>query len=180
MKTEDDLRDYWRALMKVVKRPVIMSGIAAAAAMTAIICFLAYIRDTVKTPEDVEEKLDTKALGTVQHETKYKTIKSRIQHKKKSILITNATTGFGFVETFKKLRTRIDYAMRKKGYKTLMVSSVLEDEGKSTVAVNIALAMKRKYEKVLLVDADMKKSALHRSRGAGSLTNGRTSSFACA
>ncbi len=148
-----------------VKRPVIISGLAAAVAVIALICFLAYIRDTVKTPEDVEEKLDTKSLGTVQHENKYKTIKSKIQRKKASILITNATTGFGFVETFKKLRTRIDYAMRKKNYKTLMVSSVLEDEGKSTVAVNIALAMKRKYENVLLVDADMKKSALHKIMG---------------
>lgn len=144
------------------KRSVLLSGLIAAAAMIALICFLAYIRDTVKTPEDVEKKLDTKSLGTVQHENKYKTLKSRIQHKKTSILITNSTTGFGFVETFKKLRTRIDYAMRKNGYKVLMVSSVLEDEGKSTVAVNVALAMKRKYENVLLIDADMKKSALHK------------------
>lgn len=148
-----------------VKRPVIMSGIASAVAVIALICIITYLRDTIKTTEEVEEKLDAKLLGTIQHEVKHKTLKSKIQNKKKSILISDATTGFGFVESFKKLRTRIDYAMRKENFKTLMVSSALEDEGKSTVAANIALAMKRKYDNVLLVDADMKKSALHKIMG---------------
>lgn len=145
-----------------VERPVILSGIVAVAALIILICLFAYLRDTVKTPDEIEEKLDAKLIGTVQHERKYKTLKAKLRRKKKSILITDSTTGFGFVETFKKLRTKIDYAMRKGNYKVLMVSSVLEDEGKSTIAANIALAMKRKYKNVLLIDADMKKSAMHK------------------
>ena len=143
-------------------KPVVLAGLAAVVAMAALFCVVAYIRDTVKTSEDAEDKLDAKVLGTVWHESKYKTLKSKLEHKKTSILLTNSTTGFDFVETFKKLRTRIDYAMRKNKYKTLMVSSVLEDEGKSTVAVNLALAMKKKYDKVLLIDADLKKSSLYK------------------
>lgn len=145
-----------------IKRPVILSGLAAAALFIVIICVAAYLRDTVKSVDEAEEKLDTKALGIIRHEKKYKTLKSKIRHKKTSILITNPTTGFDFVETFRKLRTRIDYAMRKNDYKTLIVTSVLEDEGKSTVATNLALSMRKKHEKVLLIDADLKKPSLHK------------------
>ena len=130
--------------------------------MIVLLCGLSYLRDTVKTEEDAENKLDTKVLGTVRYENKYKTLKSKLRHKKTSILITKPTTGFDYVESFKKLRTRIDYNMRKDGFKTLMVTSAAEDEGKSTVSVNIALAMKKKFDKVLLIDADMKKSAMHK------------------
>ena len=143
-------------------KPVALAGFAAIFAVAALLCVIAYIRDTVKTAEEAEDKLDAKVLGIVRHESKYKTLKSKLQHKKTSILLTNSTTGFDFVETFKKLRTRIDYAMRKNKYKTLMVSSVLEDEGKSTVAVNLALAMKKKYDKVLIIDADLKKSSMYK------------------
>ena len=143
-------------------KPVALAGMAAMLATAVLFCVLAYLRDTVKTAAEAEDKLDTKVLGVVRHESKYKTLKSKVEHKKTSILLTNPTTGFDFVETFKKLRTRIDYAMRKNKYKTLMVSSVLEDEGKSTAAVNLALALKKKYDKVLVIDADLKKSSLYK------------------
>lgn len=144
------------------KKPLVMAGLIGAAATVVLLCGMSYLRDTVKTEEDAENKLDTKVLGTVRYENKYKTLKSKLRRKKTSILITRPTTGFDYVETFKKLRTRIDYSMRKSGFKTLMVTSAAEDEGKSTVSVNIALAMKKKYDKVLLIDADMKKSAMHK------------------
>lgn len=145
-----------------LKKPIALAGAASVVAMMALLCVLAYLRDTVKTAEEAEEKLDTKTLGTVRHENKYKTLKSKIRHKKTSILITNPTTGFDFVETFRKLRTRIDYSMRKHNYKTLLVTSVMEDEGKSTIATNLALAMKKKYKNVMLIDIDLKKPSLHK------------------
>ena len=45
--------------------------------------------------------------------------------------------------------------------KVLMVTSLLENEGKSTVAVNLALAMERKHKRVLLIDCDLRKPACH-------------------
>ena len=45
--------------------------------------------------------------------------------------------------------------------KVLMVTSLLENEGKSTIAVNLALAMAQKYDRVLLIDSDMRKPACH-------------------
>ena len=43
----------------------------------------------------------------------------------------------------------------------LMVTSLLENEGKSTIAVNLALALAQKHSQVLLIDCDMRKPACH-------------------
>lgn len=142
-----------------------LGGLLAAALVAAWMCMRVYLRDTVKSIDEVEEKLDTKLLATVYHERKHKSLKELFDRSKKSILMTNPTTGFAFVETYKKLRTRIDYHMRKENCKTLMVTSVHENEGKSTVAVNIALAMNRKKKSVLLIDADIRKPAIHKIMG---------------
>lgn len=144
------------------KLPVALAGLASIAAVIVLLGVMTYLRDTVKTADEAEGKLDAKILGTVRYESKYKTLKSKLERKKTSILITNPTTSFDFVETFRKLRTRIDYTMRRKDYKTLMITSVEENEGKSTVAVNLALAMKKKLDNVLLIDADLKKPSLHK------------------
>lgn len=139
-----------------------LAGLLGAVLVAAFVCVRAYLRDTVKSEDEVESKLDTKMLAAIRHERKYKTFRAALEHRKTSILITNPTTGFLFVETFKKLRTRLEYQMRRGHGKVIMVTSVLEDEGKSTVAVNLALTMGQKYKNVLLIDADMKKPAVHK------------------
>ncbi len=142
-----------------------MAALAGALATAAVIMVLAYLRDTVKSEKEVEEKLDTRLLTVVHHERKAKTLRERFSKEKKSLLITSPTTGFLYVETIKKLRARVEYQMKRSGAKVIMVTSVQENEGKSTVAANLALAMSRKYDKVLLVDGDLKKPAMHKILG---------------
>lgn len=136
------------------------------AALVAIVFLAArvYLRDTIKYESDVEQKLDTRLLATVVHEKKYKTLRAKLRRRRRktSILISNPTTGFAFVETFKKLRARVDYFLRREQGRTVMVTSLLEDEGKSTVAVNLALAMGRRHKNVLLIDLDLKKPAVYK------------------
>lgn len=139
-----------------------IAALVTALLVVAVLCMKAYFRDTIKVSEDVEAKLDTKLLATVYHERKYKTPGERFGKSKKGILLTNPTTGFAFAETFRKLRTRVDYHMRRENVKVIMVTSLLENEGKSTVAANLALAMNRKRKNVILIDGDMKKPALHK------------------
>lgn len=133
------------------------------AALAGIFLFGAYsyLRDTIKSESDVTKKLDTKLLGTVYHEKKYKTIRARMK-RKGSMLITSPMTGFIFVETFKNLRTRLEYRMKKEQVTTMMVTSVQENEGKSTIAANIALSFAIKGCRVILIDADLRKPALHK------------------
>ncbi len=56
-------------------------------------------------------------------------------------------------------QAKVEYHMRRRHQKVLLVTSITENEGKSTIAANIALALAEKNRKVLLVDGDLKKPA---------------------
>jgi capsular exopolysaccharide synthesis family protein len=131
----------------------------AALGTSALLLLASYNRDAVRSAKEVRKKLDCHYLGEIPHERKYKTIKKRLSKEKSSIMISNPTTSFHFVENFRKLRRRIEQRMGHR--QVLMVTSVMENEGKSTVAVNLALARKQKYDRVLLLESDLRKPALH-------------------
>ena len=131
--------------------------ILAAVAATAMLAALSYMRNTVRSGAEAREKLDCDYLGEIPHENKYKTIFARLKRHKTSILISNPVTSFRFVENVRKLRRRVEQHME--GNKVLMVTSLLENEGKSTISVNLALAMAQKHKRVLLIDCDLLKPA---------------------
>ena len=116
------------------------------AALTALISIM---RDTIKGEQEIEEKLDARSLGSISFERKYKVVKDIFQKKKNNaaLLITNPLSGFSFVENYKKLAARIEYKMEEHGSKMLVVTSVSENEGKSTVAANLAISFAQKGKK---------------------------------
>ena len=135
------------------------TAVLAAFGMAAVMALISFFRDAVRSEKEARSKLDCDCLGEIPHENKYKTLISWLRHRKTSILITNPVTSFHYVETIRKLRRRAEQHMN--GGKVLMVTSLLENEGKSTVAVNLALSMAQKHRRVLLIDCDLRKPACH-------------------
>ena len=64
-------------------------------------------------------------------------------------------------ESFRSLRTGIIYSNPDRAKKTFLVTSATPSEGKTTVAVNLAIVFAQSDEKVLLVDTDLRKPSLH-------------------
>lgn len=68
-------------------------------------------------------------------------------------------------ESYRHLRTNLQFTTASSGAKSVLVTSTLESEGKSTTAVNLALALADAGARVVLVDADLRRPALARYLG---------------
>jgi capsular exopolysaccharide synthesis family protein len=134
----------------MAKRAFVLSFIA----LTAAFAYLSYRHDTIKTEKDLREKLDATSLGAIDYERLRKT---RRDLKKKNILLSDVTTSFSFVEQYKKIAAAVLKSAERHEAKVIMISSVAEHEGKSTVAANLALAIKDQGKEVLLVDCDLRR-----------------------
>lgn len=65
-------------------------------------------------------------------------------------------------ESYRTLRTNIQYSSFDKKYKVIMITSSEQEEGKSTTAGNLALVLAQNYKKVILIDCDLRKPSLHK------------------
>ncbi|MGN1014980.1 MAG: polysaccharide biosynthesis tyrosine autokinase [Butyricicoccus sp.] len=135
------------------RRILLLSFLIGAAAAAAIIAAFSYFRDTVKNEEQMKEKIDAKYLGSVYHEKKSKSI---------SMLITNPLRSFRFVESNRMTASRIGSSMNRHNATVLLVTSVVENEGKSTVAANIAIALAQAGNRVVLIDCDFRKPSQYK------------------
>ena len=65
-------------------------------------------------------------------------------------------------EAFRMLRTNLEFATLGRDAQTIMVTSAVEQEGKSTTIANLAVALARAGQRVVLVDLDLRRPFLHR------------------
>ncbi len=126
---------------------------------TAIIVVLSYMRDTVKNVSDVESELNTKLFGTV---FRVKQFSKKLPAAKRRLIVTNPLISFSFVNSFRKMAIKIESLRRTKGFKTFMVTSVTENEGKTSSAVNLAVVLAQNGHRVLLMDCDFKNPSVRR------------------
>jgi polysaccharide biosynthesis transport protein len=64
-------------------------------------------------------------------------------------------------EAFRMLRTNLDFVRLEHDPKTMLITSAVEAEGKSTTAANLAIALARSGKRVALVDLDLRRPYLH-------------------
>ena len=95
-------------------------------------------------------------LATLRHERKRGAL---LRNKKSALLISDPTCSFYYTETVHQLRAQVERAHEKDGRQVFLITSCAENEGKSTVAANLALSLAQKHQRVLLLDADLRKPA---------------------
>ena len=134
----------------------LIGGVGSGFVLCCLLGLYFFLRDTIKSEEEVENKLDTRLYAKLPFEVK----KREDTRNKKAILITSLKTSFFFRESMNKLRSKVEASSDKHGYKSFMITSAYENEGKSSVAANLALALAKNGRKVVLVDADFNKPAV--------------------
>lgn len=115
---------------------------------------LDYLDDTIKTPHDVEKFVGMRVIGTVP-------LLSRGEEK----LLHRIALKSPISEMMNTLSMIIQSWMLKMKGQSLLIVSSKPSEGKSTFITNLAIAMCRGGEKVVLIDSDMRKPSLHRFFG---------------
>lgn len=72
-------------------------------------------------------------------------------------------------EAYRSLRTNIQYSSIDKNLQIIVVTSSIPGEGKSTIALNLAYSMSEMNKKVLLIDADLRRSTIHKKLNISNL-----------
>ena len=76
-----------------------------------------------------------------------------------------------FAEMIRNIRVSIDFSINKLEDKSLLITSALPEEGKSIFSTNLSLAYAQDGQKVLLVDADLRRPSLRKNLGLGDNEN---------
>lgn len=120
--------------------------LAAAAAY-----LLDYLDDTVKLPEDLARITDYPVIGYL----------SDWGDEVGNRVFVSANPRHPVVEGYRTLRTNLEYASVDEEVKTIFVASADTEDGKSSVASNLAVILSQSEKKVIVMDADLRKPNLH-------------------
>lgn len=134
--------------------PVILLGLL-------LIFLVALSRKTVHSADDLRKLVNLKCLAYVPGIK----LKKRSHSNNMSITITNSRVGSIFSESIRNLRVKVQKAMDHRHAHILLVSSTIPNEGKTTVATNLALSFAAEGSRVVLVDGDLRKQSLKSALG---------------
>jgi len=97
--------------------------------------------------------------------TKTKSVSLKDSHLEKYRIITHLGDS-RIINSYNILRAQVLQRTRDKGYNTIMVTSVVEGEGKTVTAINLAASIAKEIQHtVLLVDADLRNSSIQHYLG---------------
>ena len=148
-----------------ITRNAIIGALAGAVICALIIIIRDSARNTVRSQEDIQNKLQLNVIGEVSQVPGGERVYKKSAHGDRKLLITDKACGFAFIETYKAMRTKLELLNGRRGYKSFVISSAGANEGKTTVAVNLSLALAQNGYSVLLIDADLRKPSVLKNLG---------------
>ncbi len=142
------------------KRLCLIAAALGAGVTVLLLCRMSVKRETVQTKAGARGLLDSPIIASVGHEKKKCGVSGLFSRSKQGLQVFNPTTSFAYTEQISKICSQLDHENAAHGLKVFLVAGVGENEGKSTVALNLALSFARDGKKVIIIDADMRKPAI--------------------
>lgn len=114
---------------------------------------LEYLDRTIKTTSDVERVFNLPVIGYI----------SEITENGNNATYTASNPDSILAENIRLLRSNIEFFQISKPIKTILLTSPTQGNGKTTIASNLAISISQGEQDVILVDADLRRPAVHRA-----------------
>lgn len=115
-----------------------------------------HLDNTFKTPEDIKEQLGLPFLGMVPDVNKPGTANVA---RRSAFFLKDPTSAVS--EAYRVLRTNLIYSCPQERGRVLLVTSANPGEGKTTTVANLGACLAQNAQRVLLVDADLRRPMMH-------------------
>lgn len=146
------------------KLMLLMGGFFGLAAGVGLAALREKLDTSVKAPDEISTATSAPVLGLIGFDSATP----------KRPLVVHADPHSPNAEAFRQLRTNIRFVNIDSTMRSIIVTSAVANEGKSTVSSNLALALAQAGQRVVLVEADLRKPSIRQYmgiEGAAGLTN---------
>ena len=161
--TIDIAKVYNTPVAPNMKKNAALGAFAALALACMVIFVIDFFDNTVKDTDAVGKEFKKPIIGEIASFGTEK--KNKNTDKDDHVKLTDKDVPFNVVESYKSIRTNVSFALSTVDKKVFAVSSANPGEGKSTTSANIAIALAQGGNKILLIDADMRKAVQHKIFG---------------
>ena len=142
------------------QQEAVKGGVVGLILSMAFLLFYALTRRTVRREEDLKAYLSIPYLGSVP-----KARGKRRKENGKTILLDQSGNNAALHESFRTVRTRTVKKSEQDNVRSILVTSATVGEGKTTVAVNLAISLAKKGKRVMLVDGDLRNPSVSKAMG---------------
>ena len=132
------------------KKQGLVGGLAGAVIACVLLTLLFLMNHQVEKPGEITDRYIPPILSYIR--------RAKGSEKDAGAYLLNEKTDMDLVEGYAKLRMNLLYTLSEKMHRTVLVTSAISGEGKSTIAANLAVSLAMSGKKILLVDADMRRA----------------------
>lgn len=133
-----------------------------------LIFLLSLTRKTIHSAQDLQRLFNMKCLAYIPNVQ----LKKHSKATNLTITVTNPRVGASFNESVRNLRVKLKKLLPEQQCHILLITSTLPNEGKSTVATNLALSLSAEGKRVILIDGDLRKQSLKAALGVDQASDG--------
>ena len=135
------------------KRQMMIGGLAGAVVAAGILMLFFLLNQKVDDTKELTDNYTLPVLSAIKREKE--------ESEDPGMFMLNENSSMDMIESYAKLRMNLLYTLVDKEKHTVIVTSAISGEGKSTIAANLAISVAMSGKRVLLVDADMRRACQH-------------------
>lgn len=150
-------------------KATVLGALAGLLIVLLILALKAFLTKVISTTAEAEELTKAKCLATFETNKIKRRSKDNDKSKYKMPLITEENCELDFLQSVATLTSNVGTICSEKNYKSILFTSTISGEGKSSISINLALSLADKGNKVIIIDADLRTPSVADYLGIDSL-----------